>query len=334
MYLGVENLLTDMIYRFGLEGLALSSSGFFDVLGRVTDYIKKIMIKITELNISEALGIEHFTDYIDFFLLTVLVFCVLKYLKNSRSGKMVGGIAIILIVYLLSILMNLHTVSFVIRCILQGGAVVFVVLFAQEIRRGLEKLGTLPQLLLGFRYHRGGKEEQTMRLMDAITAISLSEKMGALIVIEGYTKLDEHMEKNKGHNTIVDADITTELLKTIFMNGTELHDGGLIIRRGRVYAASCYFQPTQNFDYVNHINTMSGHKLGSRHQAAIGLSEQSDATVIIISEETHAMSVSYGGEIFMDLSTDQLTAIVRAAMVGSGKDLKRAIDKIKGVKVH
>lgn len=315
-------------------GFVSANMGFFDILGHFTDHIKKLMEKITDLKLSEILGIEHFTDYIDFFLLTILVFCALKYLKNSRSGKMVGGIVMLLIVYLLSILLNLHTVSFVIQCVLQGGALVFIILFAQEIRRGLEKLGTFPRFLFGVRYHRGGKEEQVARLMDAITAISLSEKMGALIVIEGYTRLDEHMEKNKGHNTIVNADITTELLKTIFMNGTELHDGGVIIRKGRVHAASCYFQPTQNFDYVNHINTMSGHKLGSRHQAAIGLSEQSDATVIIISEETHAMSVSYGGEIFMDLSTDQLTAIVKAAMVGSGRDLKRAIDSIKGVKVH
>ena len=323
------------ILLFGASSFfALAKSDFFDWLSKINEVLKNLFKKISDYEFSELLNIDHFTDYIDFILLTVLIFCALKYLRHRRAGRMFVGIAILLVMYILSILFNLHTVAFVLQCFYKAGIVVLIILFSQEIRRGLEKLGTLPEYIVNARYHKGGKEVKIERLMEAITAISLSEKMGALIVIEGYTKLDDHIEKQKGHNTIINAEISAELLKTIFMNGTELHDGGMIIRKGRVYAASCYFPPTKNLEYVNRINLMTGHPLGSRHQAAIGLSEECDAIVIVVSEETHAMSVAYKGAIYMDLTTDQLTDVVRAALTGSGRDVERIIKRIEKVKVH
>lgn len=319
------------VHIFDSTALAVN---LFDKLTEMTDLFKELFRKMSDYKLSETLGIEHFTDYIDIGLLIIFVFCALRYIKKRRAGKMLSGLIVLMIIYFICELLNLHTVSFVFQCFLGGGILVFVVLFAGEIRQALEKFGTLPELLFGARYHKGGKETCVDRLMDAITAISLSEKMGAIIVIEGYTKLDDHIGRDKGHNTIVNADISTELLKTIFMNGTELHDGGVIIRGGRIYAASCYFEPTKRTDYINHINSSTGHPLGSRHQAAIGLSEQSDAIIIVVSEETHAMSVAYKSEILIDLSTDQLHGVVKAAMTGSEKDVKGIVEKLKKVKIH
>lgn len=315
------------------DNIALAG-GLFDKLTDMSNFFVELFRKISDYKLSEALGIEHFTDYIDIFLLIIFVFCALRYVKKRRAGKMLSGLIVVMIIYLICDLLNLHTVSFVLQCFLSGGILVFVVLFAGEIRQALEKFGTLPEWILGVKYHKGGKELCVDRLMDAIAEISLSEKMGAIIVIEGSTKLDDHIGKDKGHNTIVNADISTELLKTIFMNGTELHDGGVIIRGGRIYAASCYFEPTKRSDYISHINSSTGHPLGSRHQAAIGLSEQSNSVIIVVSEETHAMSVAYKSEILIDLSTDQLRTVVKAAMTGSEKDVDGIIDKLKKVKIH
>ena len=310
------------------------SNSFFDFLSGINEKIVSFLGKIREFNLSETIGIDHFTDYIDFAFLALILFCGIKYVRKRRAGKMIAGILLLFAIYLVCDFLNFHTVAFVLQSFYQVGALALVILFSQEIKSGLERLGSLPEYMLRLRYHRGGKEVHVERIMDAVTSISLSEKMGAIIVIEGYTKLDDHIEKRKGHNTLINAEISSELLKTIFMNGTELHDGGLIIRKGRVYAASCYFPPTENYEYVNRINNFTGHPLGSRHQAAIGLSEKCDAIVIVISEETHAMSVAFRGQIFMDLTTDQIEDIVRAAFMRSGAEVKKTIDHIKKIKVH
>ena len=322
------------LFRLSSIALAAQSKGFFDILTDISNKIQELLVRINNFNLSETIGIPHFTDYIDLALLALLIFCALRYVRKRRSGKMIAGIVILFVIYLVCDLLSFHTVAFVLQTFYHAGAVALIILFSKEIKSGLESLGSMPQYLFRLRYHKGGKDVYVERIMDAVTSISLSEKMGAIIVIEGYTKLDDHIEKRKGHNTLINAEISSELLKTIFMNGTELHDGGLIIRKGRVYAASCYFPPTENFEYVNRINSITGHPLGSRHQAAIGLSEKCDAVVIVISEETHAMSVAYRGEIFMDLTTDQLEDVVTAAMMRSGSEVKKTIDNIKKVKVH
>lgn len=322
------------MFKTSSLALVLQHKGFFDILSELSAKFNEMLTKINEFDLSELIGVPHFTDYIDFALLAIIIFCALRYVRKRRSGKMIAGIIILFVIYLICDLLSFHTVAFVLQAFYHAGSVAIIILFSKEIKSGLEALGSMPQYLLRMRYHKGGKEIHVERIMEAVTSISLSDKMGAIIVLEGYTKLDDHIEKRKGHNTLINAEISSELLKTIFMNGTELHDGGLIIRKGRVYAASCYFPPTENFEYVNRINSITGHPLGSRHQAAIGLSEKSDAVIIVVSEETHAMSVAYGGEIFMDLTTDQLENIVRASITKSGQEVRNAIENIKKVKVH
>lgn len=240
-------------------------------------------------------------DVIDIILLTLLLIAVIRFMSETRATQLLKGIGLIALLYLLVWLGQLKVMTYLFQnFFLQWGLVAIVVVFQPEIRRLLEKVGTTAKVRIPFlAYFEKADAQKVIERDTAITAISdacerLSRtKTGALIVIERQTKLQNIIEKS----TIVDAKPSPELFCNLFFNKSPLHDGAIIIRNNRIYAAGCFLPlpEQQGREYIDP-------ELGSRHRAAIGMSENSDAVVIIVSEETGVVSVAKSGQIIRSIN--------------------------------
>ena len=224
-------------------------------------------------------------DLIDIVILSIILFYVYKFIRQRRAVRLARGVLIVLAVLLLSVIFNMRALNFILENFFQVGMIAIIVIFQSDLRAALERFGSTK--IKGFR----GMSENDAKAI-ANTAEVLSEasdalsktKTGALIVIERSTKLGEHLS----HGVILNADMSALLIRNIFFDKAPMHDGAMIIRDRRVYASGCYL-PLSNAD-VNK-------DLGTRHRAALGLSEVSDAIVIVISEETGTISIAVDGEL-------------------------------------
>lgn len=219
-------------------------------------------------------------DALDIFLLTLLLYGVFLFLKGRRAVKLAGGIALIMLIYGISDLIGLRVIHQLIAWISPFFVVLLAIIFQPEIRDGLERLGDKP---FGFLL-RNKDEAETAKVIsevvDAACQIAQTKKDGALIVIECSTPLGDFVER--GH--AMDAAVSSELLRNIFVDGTPLHDGAVIIRNNRIAAACCELPLTTNEEVVQ--------GLGSRHRAAVGISEVSDCVVVVVSEQRHVISIA------------------------------------------
>ena len=227
-------------------------------------------------------------DILDIFILALVFYYVYTFIRDRRAGKLAIGLLIILGLYVLSSALNLYALEYILQNFYQIGLIAVVIVFQPELRAALEKVGGTS--FSGLKNITGdAKELSALNNQIEIICNSVSDlsrdKTGALIVIERTTKLGEYIKSG----VIVDAEISTHILKNIFFNKAPLHDGAVIIRDGRVYAAGC-FLPLSTHDDINL-------DLGTRHRAAIGLSETSDAVIIVVSEETGNISVAMNGNL-------------------------------------
>lgn len=232
-------------------------------------------------------------DVIDIILLTLLIIAIIRFMSETRATQLLKGIGVIALIYILVKLGQLRVMTYLFDTyVIPSILVVIVVVFQPEIRRLLEKMGTVKIPFLA--YFEKEDAKKAIERDQAITAISdacerLSRtKTGALIVIERKTKLKDIIEKS----TVVDAKPSPELFCNLFYNKSPLHDGAVIIRNNRIYAAGC-FLPLPDKQGPEYIDP----ELGSRHRAGIGMSENSDAVVVIVSEETGTISVAKSGQI-------------------------------------
>ena len=233
------------------------------------------------------------TDVIDIVIVAYLLYRLLGFIKETRAQQLFRGILLIIAFFLISEVFNLSLLNWLFTRLITVGLIAVVILFQPEIRRGLEQIGRRGVLSRQFRDI--GKEEvfaAVHKIVDAVDDFS-STQTGALMAIERETMLTDICETG----VIVDAEISVRLLGNLFYEGSPLHDGAVIIRGDRVYAASCVLPLTERQNI--------GKNLGTRHRAALGLSEVSDAFVIVVSEETGAISVAQNGEFkrFLDLKT-------------------------------
>ncbi len=223
-----------------------------------------------------------FQDFIDIVIITVIIYKIICWTINTRAYQLLKGLAVLLVVMLLSALFNLYTVNYLLNTLLVSGIVVMVVPFQPELRRALAHIGR-------FKFNLPGREvENSNVIVKEMTnaMINLSKrKVGALVVIERETKLDEYFPTG----TIVDAQITSALLENIFEPKTPLHDGAVIIRDGRIYYAACVL-PLFSDPNVSK-------ELGTRHRAALGVSNVSDSLTVVVSEETGVISYAEGGKL-------------------------------------
>ena len=238
------------------------------------------------------------SDYLDIFLVALLIYLLLPMIKTTGTIRVVRVVVALLLITALTEALKLYTIHFLLSQILQVGLLALVVLFQPELRRMLDHLGSMRfQKLFGI--HR---DEQVMvpvitQTVAACEAMS-REKVGALIVFERESPMDEFMRTG----TTLDAQVSEQLIRNIFFVKAPLHDGAMIVRDGRIAAAGCVLPLSEN----THLSS----DLGTRHRAGIGMSEASDAVVVIVSEETGTISVAIGGMLKRHLAPQTLEKLL------------------------
>ena len=231
---------------------------------------------------------------IDISLVWIIIYTILKGLRNNVKMVLIfKGVLIIVVVKLLSDYFNLTTVGLLLEYVIMWGPLALIIIFQPEIRNILEHLGR-QQILT--RHRVLTMDEREKMVYEIMTAIEYLRKarIGALIVIERDVSLHDYIERSKG----IYADISSELLISIFFPRNPLHDGGVIIQGNRITSAGAVFPIS--------LNTKINKRLGTRHRAALGISEESDAIAIVVSEETGKISLAIGGVLNHNLSIDDV----------------------------
>lgn len=244
-------------------------------------------------------------DVIDILIVAYLIYKAIWFVRRTNSYNLAKGLILILAVLGLSELLHLTMINFVLRKAVELGLIALLILFQPELRRILERMGS------SFTTNRKAEspviETAIAQTVLACTDMSAS-KTGALLIFERNVKLNGIMSTG----TVINADATAELIKNLFYNKAPLHDGAVIIRGGRVAAAGCVLPLTQSKNLSK--------DLGMRHRAGIGLSEQSDAVVVIVSEETGAISVAMDGMLKRHLTAQMLDKLLRSELVSDEED--------------
>ncbi len=244
----------------------------------------------------EILGnLRWLLDLLDIALVAFIIYRIILLIKGTRAVQMVLGLAVILIVYMGSQVGGLHTLHWILDNFLSSIILVIIVLFQNDIRRALIHVGRNPFFAdLSYR-------EET-EVMDELVKACVSmgnKKIGALIVIERETGLKDFLEVG----VEIDAKVSSDLITSIFLPYSPIHDGALVIQQGRLKRAACFLPLSQNPDISK--------SLGTRHRAAIGLTELVDAVAIVVSEETGKISVVVGGRITRDLDSTSLRRVLK-----------------------
>ena len=238
-------------------------------------------------------------DVIDIVSLTLVLFAVYSFIRDRRAGKLALGVAIVVGLQMLSSALGLNALQFVVGNIVQVGLIALIIVFQPELRSALEKLGGEPlKTIKSISEHKAQDNSEVVRqLCDAITELSDS-RTGALIVMERSTKLGDVVMTG----VTVNADVNAFLIRNIFFDKAPLHDGAMIIRDGPILAAGCFLPLSENDSIIQ--------DLGTRHRAGIGMSENSDAIVIIVSEETGIISVAQDGRLRRNYSHASLRKLL------------------------
>ena len=246
-------------------------------------------------NIVSSVGL---TDILDIAIVAFLVYTVLGFIRETRAEQLAKGLLVLVVVTLLSDIFHLYTLHWILSNLMTVGLLALVVLFQPELRRALEKLGRSKFINITGDVDKDDAKRIVTEMSKAIELMSAS-RTGALMVIERETTLNDIVETG----TIIDAAISTEMIGNVFYEGAPLHDGAVIVRGGRLYAAGCVLPLTQNKKLSK--------ELGTRHRAGIGITEASDALVIIVSEETGVISLAQNGELtrFVDVKKIEKTLL-------------------------
>lgn len=239
-------------------------------------------------------------DIIDVMIVTFVIYQALTIARKTRMAQLLKGLAVLIAVYFLAARMGLKTVVFILNNLLQFGFIAMIVVFQPEIRRGLEQVGRTNIFSLAMFQKKTADEEEIEQLRKTISSIcdsakSMSEsRTGALMVMERFSNLSDI----KRTGTVVNADITPELIGTIFYEGSPLHDGAMIIENNRISCAGCVLPLSDNFQISK--------DMGTRHRAALGLSETCDAIAIVVSEETGIISIAKNRVLIRNLNRQSL----------------------------
>ena len=243
-------------------------------------------------------------DYIDIILVAIIVYYCIKFARDTRTGHLIRGVILILVLYQLAILMNLSALTYILKNTIQLSFVAIIIVFQPELRAGLERIGrvkfsTIRNLQT---ISKGDYNSMTNTMIDSVceSCRILSERrIGALMVFELSVKLGDILDTGIG----VDASITPQTVITIFFPNTPLHDGAVIIRDNKIASAGCLLPLSKNLEISK--------ELGTRHRAAVGITETSDALAVVVSEETGKISYALDGKIHIGISEDQLRNLLK-----------------------
>lgn len=280
---------------------------FFDSL-RLSDFIRP------------TVGI---TDILDILIVAFLTYKIIFWIKETRAWILFKGILVICVFSLIALLLNLNTILWIISRTISVGIIAVIIVFQPELRRALEQLGKAGPFLNLFKFETDDNQNNfTEKTIDEIikACVKMSrDKTGALMLVERQVPLGDFERTG----IPIDAIVSSQLIINIFEKNTPLHDGAVIIKNNRVAAATCFLPLTDS----NEISM----DLGTRHRAAIGASEVSDAFIIIVSEETGAISLAKGGTLYRNLSSETLkNMLLQGSKSKARPSIKRKISKWKG----
>lgn len=242
------------------------------------------------------LALLRVTDVVDILIVSFIIYKALKFIRDTRTIQLLKGIIVLIVVMQVSYLVNLHTVHYLLSNAMQLGLIAILIVFQPELRRALEQVGRT-SMGQWFSFDEQTDDAETERVISEIreSCVSMSKsRIGALIVMEREIKIGDII----GTGITLNADVSAELLINIFVPKTPLHDGAVIIRDNKIEAACCFLPLSQNPNVSK--------ELGTRHRAGLGISEESDAVVVIVSEETGKISIACGGELNVNLSPEAL----------------------------
>ena len=240
------------------------------------------------------------SDLVDIAILSIVIYKLLWMVRKTSSGRVLRGIMIVVVAIWASAEFNLYATSFVLNRVVEYAILVLVILFQPEIRRFLERVGSsrMSKVFVQPPEAAHDIDSAISQTVEAYTSLS-KDKVGALMVFERANLLDEVIKPG----TALDCAVSSELLKNLFWNKAPLHDGAVIVRNGRIVGAGCMLPLSGN--------TNLSRDLGMRHRAGIGMSEHSDAVVVIVSEETGAISVAMDGMLKRHLAPETLERLLR-----------------------
>ncbi len=247
------------------------------------------------------------TDLIDIVLVAVVLYYCMRIIFDARAGQLLKGIVLVFVIMQVANMLNLSALGYIINNLLQYGFLAIIVVFQPELRTVLEKMGrTNLRKISIFNMHHDEASNKKVQLIDSVVECCKelsSRKIGGLMVLEKTTKLGDIIDTG----ITVDSEVSTQMLGTIFFPNTPLHDGAVVIRDTRIAAAGCLLPLTQRMELSS--------SLGTRHRAAVGISEVSDALTVVISEETGRISVTKNGEITIGVTLEQLKETLKNELV-------------------
>lgn len=251
------------------------------------------------------------TDIIDIVLVTCLVYAGIKMVRSANSWRILKAVVLFLALFGITQILELHTTNFILSCVLELGLISLVILFQPELRRVVEKVGSASLREVLSPRERSKEADRVIDETVRACEVMSRERIGALIVFERANRLDEYFKRG----TIVDGRASEQLIRNIFFPKASLHDGAMIIRDGRVTAAGCVLPLSEN--------AQLSADLGTRHRSGIGVSEVSDAVVVIVSEETGTISVAVGGMLKRHLAPQTLERLLINELNPDAEEKKR-----------
>lgn len=254
-------------------------------------------------------------DIVDILAITFIIFSLFKLVRETRAEQLLKGVIVLFAVYIISTVFGLTMLTNLMRLLFEFAVIIIVVVFQPEIRKALERIGqsSFTKKYLSFLFQNGKTDEEVKAIKKSIVdsadiaTLFSHSKTGALIVFERNVMLSDIADSG----TVLNSESSVALLGNIFFNKAPLHDGATIIRNGKIYAAGCILPLTSN----NKIDI----NLGTRHRAALGMSENSDAVVLVVSEETGVVSVAVNGRLIRELNREALIATLEDLLIDDTK---------------
>ena len=247
-------------------------------------------------------------DFLDIFLVSIIIYYLYRVMRSSGTVNIFVGILIFIILWIVvTQVVDMRLLGTILDKVMSVGAIALIVLFQNEIRRFLSRIGAQQRAHHLFRLFRKETKQETNKIIlpTVMACLNMSKnKVGALIVLERAEKIDEVAHTGE----IIDAVLSQRLIENLFFKNSPLHDGAMLVRGGRVYAAACILPVSHESNIPN--------KYGLRHRAALGISGTSDAVAVIVSEETGCIALAINGELHPNLSTEKLERLLTELLQG------------------
>lgn len=273
---------------------------------------------MNNFNLTNILTVNNISIALDILIIWLLVYRLILLVRGTKAVQLAKGIVLIFIVRIIAGFTQLHAVTYILDQIVSWSVVGIIIIFQPEIRRGLEHLGRMP--MFGGRGKSIHDESvQLVKELDKAIQYMSKRRIGALITIQQETGLDDYVETG----IKLDAKVTGELLINIFIPNTPLHDGAVIINKNRIAVAAAYL-PLSDSNIIPK-------RLGTRHRAAIGISEVTDAITIVVSEETGGVTITRNGRFLLDMTQEEYLKYLNAALVPAEEErswYQKVLDKI------